>query len=110
MKESVGYVNIHPGMVLRDEIEARKLSKVELAKQMDIPYKVLSDILNEQSPVTLDIAMRFEIVLGLDADFLIRFQAKYDMRELKEKKSYTKLLSDLKKKKPKAKSKVAAMV
>ena len=36
----------HPGEVLKDEIEYRKLSQRKLAEQMGISYKMLNDILN----------------------------------------------------------------
>lgn len=41
-----GYTPTHPGEVLKDEIEYRKLSQRKLAEQMGISYKVLNDILN----------------------------------------------------------------
>ena len=36
----------HPGEVVKDEIEYRKISQRKLAEQTGIPYKVLNDILN----------------------------------------------------------------
>ncbi len=41
-----GFTPTHPGEVLKDEIEYRKLSQVKLAKQMGISYKILNDILS----------------------------------------------------------------
>lgn len=37
----------HPGEVLKDEIEYRKISQRKLAEKMGISYKILNDILNE---------------------------------------------------------------
>ena len=37
---------IHPGELLKEETEERKLSQRRLAEQMGISYKVLNDILN----------------------------------------------------------------
>lgn len=36
----------HPGEVLKEEVEYRKLSQRKLAEQMGISYKMLNDILN----------------------------------------------------------------
>jgi addiction module HigA family antidote len=110
MSAGDGYINVHPGSVLKDEIEYRKLSEVELAKELGISYKLLMDILNEKKPVTVEIAMRFAVVMDLPFNSLLNLQREYDIIEAKKSKSFAKLLSDLKKKKPKAKSKVAAMV
>jgi addiction module HigA family antidote len=74
-----GFTPTHPGEVLKDEIEYRKLSQSKLAKQMGISYKVLNDILNARRPVTADIAMMFEAALGVPAYSLINIQTEYNM-------------------------------
>ena len=43
---------IHPGELLKEETEERKLSQRRLAEQMGISYKVLNDILNCRRPIT----------------------------------------------------------
>ena len=43
---------IHPGELLKEETEERKLSQRKLAEQMGISYKMLNDILNCRRPVT----------------------------------------------------------
>ena len=45
---------IHPGELLKEETEERKLSQCRLAEQMGISYKVLNDILNCRRPITAD--------------------------------------------------------
>ena len=40
-----GFTPTHPGEVLKDEIEYRKISQSKLAKQMGMSYKILNDIL-----------------------------------------------------------------
>lgn len=76
-----GYTPTHPGEVLKDEIEYRKLSQRKLAEQMGISYKVLNDILNCRRPVTTQTAMLFEAALDVPADSLMRLQLKYNMRQ-----------------------------
>ena len=44
---------IHPGELLKEETEERKLSQRRLAEQMGISYKVLNDILNCRRPCSL---------------------------------------------------------
>ena len=75
-----GFTPTHPGEVLKDEIEYRKLSQTRLAKQMGISYKILNDILNERRPVTTTTAMMFEAALGIPAYSLINIQTKYNMQ------------------------------
>ena len=71
---------VHPGEVLKDEIEYRGISQGKLAAQMGISYKMLNNILNERRPVTTQIALLFEAALGLPADSLIRIQTDYNMQ------------------------------
>ena len=59
---------IHPGEILKEEIESRELSQIKLANQMGISYKMLNHILNERRPLTPNTAMLFEAALGVDAD------------------------------------------
>ena len=75
-----GFTPTHPGEVLKDEIEYRKISQSRLAKQMGISYNVLNDILNERRPVTIATAMMFEAALDVPADSLMRLQLKYNMQ------------------------------
>ena len=69
----------HPGEVLKDEIEYRKISQRKLAENMGISYKILNDILNCHRPVTTQTAMLFEAALNVPADSLMRLQLKYNM-------------------------------
>lgn len=72
-----GYIPTHPGEVLKDEIEYRKISQRKLAEQMGISYKALNDLLNGRRTLTISTAMMFEAALDIPADSLMRLQLKY---------------------------------
>ena len=92
-----GFTPTHPGEVLKDEIEYRKLSQVKLAKQMGMSYKVLNDILNERRPITTTTAMMFEAALGIPAYSLINMQTKYNIQIASSDKSFIKRLTEIRK-------------
>jgi addiction module HigA family antidote len=71
---------IHPGEILKEEIEYRGISRGKLAEQMGISCKALNNILNERRPLTAATAMLFEAALGIPADMLIGLQTDYNMR------------------------------
>lgn len=75
-----GYTPTHPGEVLKDEIEYRKISQRALARQMGISYKVLNDILNGRRSLTTATAMMFEAALNVPANSLMRLQLKYNLQ------------------------------
>lgn len=88
---------IHPGEILKEEIEYRGLSQTKIASQMGISYKMLNHILNERWPLTPNTAMLFEAALGIDADLLMRIQLKYNIRVAKQDKKFAKRLEEIRK-------------
>ena len=71
---------IHPGELLKEEIEYRGISQTRLAKQMGMSYNRL----NEIRPLTPTTAMLFEAALGISSALLINMQTDYTMRLIKE--------------------------
>jgi len=88
---------IHPGEVLKDEIEYRGISQSKLAAQMGISYKMLNHILNEHRPVSTQTALLFEAALGIPADSLIRLQADYNLQVVNQDKSFANRLAEIRK-------------
>ena len=92
-----GFTPTHPGEVLKDEIEYRKLSQSQLAKQMGMSYKILNDILNERRPITTTTAMMFEAALGIPAYSLINMQTEYNLQIASRDKSLVARLAEIRK-------------
>ena len=86
---------IHPGELLKEEIEYRGISQTRLAKQMGMSYNLLNEILNERRPLTPTTAMLFEAALGISSDLLINMQTDYTMRLIKEDHSLATRLARL---------------
>ena len=89
--------SIHPGEVLKDEIEYRGISQGKLAAQMGMSYKMLNHILNEHRPVTTQTALLFEAALGIPADSLIRLQTDYNLQIVNQDESFAKRLAEIRK-------------
>jgi addiction module HigA family antidote len=83
-----GVTPTHPGEVLKDEIEYRRLSQSRLAKRMGISYKILNDILNKRRSLTAVTAMMFEAALNIPADSLMNLQLKYNMQVASRDKTF----------------------
>jgi addiction module HigA family antidote len=88
---------VHPGEILKEEIEYRGISQGKLAAQMSMPYKVLNHILNKRRPLTTTTAMLFEAALGVPADMLIGMQTDYNMRMIKQDKTFSDRLAQIRK-------------
>jgi addiction module HigA family antidote len=86
---------VHPGEILKEEIEYRGISQGKLAAQIGMQYKMLNHILNERRPLTPTTAMLFEAALGIDSDLLMRMQLKYNMRVIKQDQSFADRLAQI---------------
>ena len=88
---------IHPGELLKEEIEYRKLPQTKLAAQTGISYKILNEILNCRRPLTTSTAMLFEAVLGINAELLMRMQLDYNLQQATNDKSFMERLNRIRK-------------
>jgi addiction module HigA family antidote len=88
---------IHPGEMIKDEIEARGMTQKELAHQMGVSYTVFNEILNGKRPVTTEYALLLEAALGTSASIWIGLQADYNMQRAKQDKSFMKRLENIRK-------------
>ena len=70
---------VHPGEILREDIlPALAMSKKTVAAALGVSPQTLYDILNEQQPVTAEMALRFGKLFGNDAGFWSNLQRSHD--------------------------------
>ena len=69
---------LHPGKVLREEIEARGISPTALAAAMNQPRETVDALLAEQHPINDDLAKAIQDALGLNAQTWINLQELHD--------------------------------
>ena len=72
---------IHPGEMIKDELQARGLKQKELAQQMGVSYSVFNELLNGKRPVTTEYALLLEAVLGTSAAIWLGLQNDYNMQK-----------------------------
>ena len=91
------FIPTHPGEVVKDEIEYRGISQRNLAETTGISYSVLNEVLNGKRAMTTDYALLIGKALDIDAEFLVRMQAKYDMDLAKKNPKLTTRLNKIRK-------------
>lgn len=87
----------HPGDVLKEELESRKISQKKFAEILGVPYTMLNEILNGKRPVTSDFALMVEAALGINPELLINMQTRYNMALAREKASLSNRLNEIRK-------------
>ncbi len=71
---------VHPGEILKEEyIAERGLTITEVAKGLGISRSSLSAIVNEQSGITAEMAVKLSEAFGNSSQFWINLQTNYDM-------------------------------
>lgn len=90
---------VHPGSILKEELEARGVSLESFSNRAGISFAVLKDVLDERKCIDAELATHLEQALGISAAFWLSLQNDYekDSEALKQhKKSKThSLLSKL---------------
>ena len=75
---------VHPGEVLRDELDELGLSANALAQSLDIPANRVSAILNGQRGVTADTALRLAGYFGTTPELWLNLQKTWELRRAQE--------------------------
>ncbi|MGY6531133.1 HigA family addiction module antitoxin [Glycocaulis sp.] len=70
---------VHPGRVLRREMEARELSANKLAIALRLPSGRITDILNGKRGISPDTALRLGRYFGNSARFWLNLQTAYEL-------------------------------
>ncbi len=70
---------VHPGRILRREMEARRLSANALAIALRTPSGRVTDILNGKRGVSPETAMRLARYFGNSARFWLNLQTAYEL-------------------------------
>lgn len=70
---------VHPGRLLKRELEARSLSANRLALDLGVPSGRITDILNGRRSITADTALRLGRYFGNSAQFWLDLQSQYDI-------------------------------
>ena len=77
MTRSRTYIATPPGATIREQLIDRGMSQKEFAARMDMSEKHISKLINGDVQLTPDVALRLEIVLGIDAGFWTNLEAIY---------------------------------
>ena len=71
---------VHPGEILRDELEALGLSANALSKALGVPVNRITAILNGQRGVTANTALRLARYFGTTPQFWLNLQKTWELR------------------------------
>src|SRR5262252_8400319 len=70
---------VHPGGVLKDELDELGVTATELARQIDVPPNRVGQIIAGKRSVTGDTALRLGHWFGVEPQFWLNLQAQFDL-------------------------------
>jgi len=70
---------VHPGAILKDELEELGVTPTEFARQIAVPPNRVSQIIGGKRTITGDTALRFGHWFGTDPQFWLNLQSQFDL-------------------------------
>ena len=81
MNSRNGMRPVHPGEILRDELDLLGLSANALSKALDVPVNRVTMILNGQRGVSADTALRLARYFGMTPQLWLNLQKTWELRQ-----------------------------
>lgn len=70
-----------PGRLLKEEfLDAHQLSQSELSRRTGVPRSSINEIIKGKRPISAEIAFTLGTFFGMDPQFWINLQSRYDLR------------------------------
>ena len=70
---------VHPGMILRDELDGLGITPTEFARQIDVPPNRVGQIIAGKRSITGDTALRLGHWFGTEPQFWLNLQGQYEL-------------------------------
>jgi len=77
---------IHPGEILRGEMEELRLSARQLAMALGVTTNRVTAIVNETRTLTADTALRLARYFGTSPEFWLNLQSAYELRRAQQER------------------------
>ena len=87
----VPFMAVHPGMMIKPELDERGISQKKFAEMLGTQPSHLSEVLNGKRTLTTELAMKIESTLGLPAKILLSAQTQYELESAKSSNAEEKL-------------------
>jgi len=83
---------IHPGTILKEELmQRRRISQVQLARDLRVSFKRINEICQGKRPITLDTALRLSVYFGTSPELWLDLQRDYELECLVDQKAIAKI-------------------
>ena len=79
---------ISVGAVLADDLRAMAITQKELAEKTGVAKSIINEIIKGKRKITVELAIKFEPIFGVPADYWINLQTQYELARHREKEMF----------------------
>jgi addiction module HigA family antidote len=79
MRDAMFRRAVHPGVILKGELDGLGITPTELARQIEVPPNRISQIIAGKRSITGDTALRLGHWFGTEPQFWLNLQAQFDL-------------------------------
>lgn len=77
---------VHPGKIIKHALQASRISVTDAAACLGVTRQTLSRVINSQTAISPEMAIRVSKALGSTPEHWLRMQMAYDMAQIEDKK------------------------
>ncbi len=79
-------IKVHPGLVLKDELEERGLTQTQLARHIGVLPKTINEICRGKRGISAEMAVQLSLALGASPGFWLNLQKNWELSQVDEKR------------------------
>ena len=75
---------VHPGILIKDNIETLGLSVTEFALKLGVSRQIISRIINQKAGISVEMALKLAKAFNTTPEFWLNMQQKYDLAQARQ--------------------------
>ena len=79
-------IKVHPGLVLKDELEERGLTQTQIATHIGVLPKTINEICRGKRGISAEMAVLLARALGASPGFWLNLQKNWELSQVDEKR------------------------
>jgi len=88
MNDLLPYIPVHPGTLLKEELDIRHVSQRKYAEIIEMAPSQLNEILKGKRAFSTELALSVEATLGIKAYIFLEMQTRYNIQKASEDETF----------------------
>ena len=75
-------IDVHPGLVLKDELEERGITQSALARHLNVLPRTINEICRGKRGLSAEMAVKLSMALGASPQFWLNLQKNWELSQV----------------------------